>query len=124
MLTINEARSALKKRKIIVYPTDTVWGIGCNPFDQESVDNLFHLKGKKENGVSRLVNNLNDDLAFERIINVPKRGIGLITLKKINVIARRDDLSMFEAAHKFINQDSSKTIAELSNFLSKTSIFD
>ena len=59
MLTIDEARSALKKGKIIIYPTDTVWGIGCNPFDQESVDNLFHLKGKKENGVSILLNNLN-----------------------------------------------------------------
>ena len=59
MLTIDEARSALKKGKIIVYPTDTVWGIGCNPFDQESVNNLFKIKGKKENGVSILVNNVN-----------------------------------------------------------------
>lgn len=59
MLTIDEARSALKKGKIIVYPTDTVWGIGCNPFDQESVNNLFNIKGKKENGVSILVNNVN-----------------------------------------------------------------
>ena len=59
MLTINEARSALKKGKIIVYPTDTVWGIGCNPFNQESVNNLFKIKGKKENGVSILLNNVN-----------------------------------------------------------------
>ena len=59
MLTIDEARSALKKGKIIVYPTDTVWGIGCNPFDQESVNNLFKIKGKKENGVSILLNNVN-----------------------------------------------------------------
>ena len=59
MLTIDEARNALKKGKIIVYPTDTVWGIGCNPFDQESVNNLFNIKGKKENGVSILVNNIN-----------------------------------------------------------------
>ena len=58
MLTIDEARSALKKGKIIVYPTDTVWGIGCNPFDQESVNNLFNIKRKKENGVSILVNNV------------------------------------------------------------------
>ena len=59
MLTIDEARSALKKGKIIVYPTDTVWGIGCNPFDQESVNKLFNIKGKKENGISILVNNVN-----------------------------------------------------------------
>ena len=59
MLSIGEARNALKKGKIIVYPTDTVWGIGCNPFDQEAVNNLFKLKGKKEKGVSILVNNVN-----------------------------------------------------------------
>ena len=59
MLKIDEARNALKKGKIIVYPTDTVWGMGCNPFNQESVNNLFKIKGKKENGVSILVNNVN-----------------------------------------------------------------
>ena len=31
----------------------------------------------------RLVNNLSDDLAFERIINVPKRGIGKSTIVKL-----------------------------------------
>ncbi|MDP7196339.1 MAG: UvrD-helicase domain-containing protein, partial [SAR202 cluster bacterium] len=36
----------------------------------------------------RLVDNLNDDLAFERVINIPKRGIGKITLNKINNISR------------------------------------
>ena len=34
----------------------------------------------------RLVDNLNDDLAFERIINVPKRGIGKTTLSKFSDI--------------------------------------
>ena len=74
MLTIDEARSALKKGKIIVYPTDTVWGIGCNPFDQESVNNLFKVKGKKENGVSILVNNVN--LIYEYcIVNKEQKDI-------------------------------------------------
>ena len=71
MLTIDEARSALKKGKIIVYPTDTVWGIGCNPFDQESVDNLFKIKGKKENGVSILLNNVS--LIYEYCITNKKQ---------------------------------------------------
>ena len=71
MLTINEARSALKRGKIIVYPTDTVWGIGCNPFDQESVNDLFKIKGKKENGVSILLNNVN--LIYEYCITNKKQ---------------------------------------------------
>ena len=71
MLTIDEARYALKEGKIIVYPTDTVWGIGCNPFQQKSVNNLFSVKGKKENGVSILVNNI--DLISEYCVTSAKQ---------------------------------------------------
>ena len=74
MLAIDEARNALKKGKIIVYPTDTVWGIGCNPFDQKAVTNLFKIKGKKENGVSILINN--KDLISEYcVINAKQEDI-------------------------------------------------
>lgn len=66
----------------------------------------------------RLVNNLGDDLAFERIINIPKRGIGQITLKKLNIIARKYNVSMFKAAERFVSQVSLKAVKEISNFLS------
>ena len=36
----------------------------------------------------RISNNLSDDLALTRIINVPRRGIGQITIKKISLISR------------------------------------
>ena len=55
MTSIREARNALRNGSLIIYPTDTVWGIGCDPFNQESVDILFKMKGKKENGVSILI---------------------------------------------------------------------
>jgi len=57
MTSIKEARHALRNGSIIIYPTDTVWGIGCDPFNQKSVDNLFKIKGKKEKGLSVLINN-------------------------------------------------------------------
>ncbi len=50
----------------------------------------------------RLVINHNDDLAFERVINVPKRGIGAASLKKIRQSARSDGISCFEAANQMI----------------------
>ena len=56
MTSISEARNALKNGSIIIYPTDTVWGIGCDPFNQKSVDNLFKIKAKKEDGLSILIN--------------------------------------------------------------------
>ena len=44
----------------------------------------------------RLINDSKDNLAFERVINVPKRGIGDTTVERIREIAIGNNLSMFE----------------------------
>ncbi len=46
----------------------------------------------------RCVNSSADDLAFERIVNVPKRGIGDATVKQIHDVARAVGLPLQEAA--------------------------
>ena len=45
-----------------------------------------------------LVVNSSDDVAFERIVNVPKRGIGASTIEKIRDYAARSHISEFVAA--------------------------
>jgi DNA helicase-2/ATP-dependent DNA helicase PcrA len=45
----------------------------------------------------RLVHQPADDLAFERIINTPKRGIGKTTLEKLHSLAREKNCSLHEA---------------------------
>lgn len=45
----------------------------------------------------RAFDNFSDSLAVERIINVPKRGIGARTLDRINVFANQAELSFFAA---------------------------
>ena len=65
----------------------------------------------------RLVNNLSDDLAFERIVNVPKRGVGKTTLTKISSYARLNNISMFDAAEKVIFKSNSKAKSELYKFI-------
>lgn len=75
MTSIREARNALRNGSLIIYPTDTVWGIGCDPFNQESVDILFKMKGKKENGVSILIN---DKRRITEFCLVKKRYVNLI----------------------------------------------
>ena len=44
----------------------------------------------------RLINNYKDDISFERIINVPKRGIGETSIRLIKSCAMEHDLSMYE----------------------------
>ena len=67
----------------------------------------------------RLVYQPLDDLSFERIINVPKRSIGLTTLKTINEFAKKNKLSLEVASKKMIeqNQIKPKTKIGLSSFL-------
>lgn len=53
----------------------------------------------------RLVRSPEDDLAFERIVNTPKRGIGDTTVQKIAVAARSMQVPMTEAARRMVGTD-------------------
>lgn len=48
----------------------------------------------------RLIVNLRDDISFERIINVPTRGIGAASLEKLKEIANLENLGLMEAASR------------------------
>ncbi|MGO4835673.1 ATP-dependent helicase, partial [Rhizobiaceae sp. 2RAB30] len=49
-----------------------------------------------------------DDLAFERIVNVPKRGLGEATIRQIHDTARMLGVPMLEAAGKLAESDELK----------------
>jgi len=50
----------LRSGKIIVFPTDTVYGIGCDPYNIESINKIYEIKNrKKEKGLPVLVSNFN-----------------------------------------------------------------
>ena len=48
----------------------------------------------------RLILNKDDEISLMRVINVPKRGIGEATIKKLEDSARENNISMFEAISK------------------------
>ncbi|MFI3331398.1 MAG: L-threonylcarbamoyladenylate synthase [Rikenellaceae bacterium] len=51
---IQQAVEVLKKGGIILYPTDTVWGIGCDAANDKAVEKILKLK-KSEDKKSMLV---------------------------------------------------------------------
>ncbi|MFO1012149.1 MAG: UvrD-helicase domain-containing protein [Caulobacteraceae bacterium] len=67
----------------------------------------------------RLVQSEDDDLAFERIINVPRRGIGDTTVQKLLQAARTAGVSAARAARDLVRTDelAARTRTALSNFL-------
>ncbi|OLF73946.1 DNA helicase II [Maricaulis sp. W15] len=67
----------------------------------------------------RLVRSPEDDLAFERIVNTPKRGIGDTTVQKIAMTARAQGVPMTEATRLMLGTDEirGKARTALSVFL-------
>lgn len=69
----------------------------------------------------RVILQPHDDLAFERIINKPARGIGAKTIEKLQQIARDEQTSMFAAVPLLLEQGgvSGKARANLSDLMQK-----
>ncbi|NGX99251.1 MAG: UvrD-helicase domain-containing protein, partial [Candidatus Afipia apatlaquensis] len=56
----------------------------------------------------RVINSPADDLAFERIVNVPKRGLGDATVQMLHDVARKRRIPLTEAARAVIETDELK----------------
>src|SRR5215475_4480921 len=59
----------------------------------------------------RLVNQPADDLAFERILNTPRRGIGSATVQELHAFARSERLPLVEAARHLIASERMRPAA-------------
>ena len=47
-LEIENSFLVLKNKQVLLYPTDTVWGIGCNATSEEAVAKVFAIKQREE----------------------------------------------------------------------------
>lgn len=45
---IEKSVALLKQGKILLYPTDTIWGIGCDATNKKAVDKVFKLKNRQK----------------------------------------------------------------------------
>ena len=64
------ALKTLREGGIILYPTDTIWGIGCDATDENAVENIFRIKQRKES--KSLIILVNGDIMLQRYVrNIP-----------------------------------------------------
>ncbi|MEM2896829.1 MAG: L-threonylcarbamoyladenylate synthase [Candidatus Bathyarchaeia archaeon] len=90
---IHRASEIIKKGGIVVYPTDTVYGLGCDPFNEEAVRRLIEVKGKRKKPLPILASSADDvkRIAFlnplsKRLIEAFWPGALTIVLKKKPVL--------------------------------------
>ena len=66
-----EAFEVIKNGGIILYPTDTVWGIGCDATNEEAVKKIYDLK-KRAESKSMIVLVHNDRLLYNVFREIPQ----------------------------------------------------
>ena len=67
----------------------------------------------------RVLLNRSDNLSFERILNVPKKGLGTVFLKKLNEFSKNNNLSLFESLKSFLEMEklTKSNVDNIKNFL-------
>lgn len=91
---IKNAVDTLKRGGVILYPTDTVWGLGCDATNAKSVERVYEIKRRADSkALIVLLGNRNDlyryvdevpDVAME-LLDVSVRPTTVIYDKGINI---------------------------------------
>ncbi|MCB9248817.1 MAG: threonylcarbamoyl-AMP synthase [Ignavibacteriales bacterium] len=77
---INKAVEVLKNGGVIIYPTDTVYGLGCDIFNREAVERIYTIKNETETKLfSFLCPDLKDISKYAKVSDFAYR-----SMKKIN----------------------------------------
>ncbi len=74
---LNDALAALRAGGVVVYPTDTVWGIGCDATNSEAVRRIFEIKRRADS--KALISLVADEPMLDRWVDdVPEAAWQLI----------------------------------------------
>jgi len=74
---INEAVETLRSGGVILYPTDTIWGIGCDACNEAAVEKVFGIK--RRSGAKSLVLLASDlDMVAKYVKEIPSIAIDLV----------------------------------------------
>ena len=76
---IKNALEVLRSGGVILYPTDTIWGLGCDPTNKEAIDKIFRIKSRASSkSLIILVNN--DSMLSRYVKEIPETAIQLINV--------------------------------------------
>lgn len=81
-IQINKAIEILKTGGVILYPTDTIWGLGCDATNQDAVKKVFAIKQREESkSLVTLVSDL--DMLARYVETIPEAALDLIEVNDV-----------------------------------------
>lgn len=76
---MEEAVATLRKGGILLYPTDTIWGIGCDATDAAAVERVFGIK-QRSDAKSLIVLASDMDMVARYVREIPEMAVTLESL--------------------------------------------
>lgn len=67
----------LEKKELLLYPTDTVWGIGCDATNEEAVNKIYELK-QREESKSLVILVADVKMLQEYIAEIPQKALDIL----------------------------------------------
>ncbi len=121
---INEISSKIKNGKIIVFPTETVYGIGANALDEKAVNKIFKIKQRPSDNplivhvcdkemIYRIAKNITE--IEDKLIDNFMPGPFTIILEKKDIIPNNVTCSMPTVGVRMPNNEIARTIIERCN---------
>ena len=107
-LNLDSSIEWLNSGKTLIHPTESIWGIGCDAFNKDAVENIFKLKKRHKNkSFILLVDSLE---AIEKY------------LQKINIDDKNYLMKYWPGAHTFLIKYNNKLPTHLHNENGKIAI--
>lgn len=79
-MNFTKVLETLRSGKIILYPTDTIWGIGCDATNTEAVKKIFEIKKRETN--KSLIILVESEKRLQDLVDVPEMAWQIIDLSE------------------------------------------
>ena len=76
---IEEAVKVLRAGGILLYPTDTIWGIGCDATDEKAVERVFEIK-QRADSKSLIILASDMDMVARYVREIPEMAVTVESL--------------------------------------------
>ena len=77
---MEKALEILKNGGVIIYPTDTIWGIGCDATNVEAIEKIFDIKKREKNNSMIIL--VESERRLQDLVDVPEMAWQIMDLSE------------------------------------------
>lgn len=116
---IKKSLKILKLGKILLYPTDTVWGIGCDATNELAIKNIFLLKNRSY--LKPMIILVDSITKLSELVKIPPQAVQLIKQiqKPLTIVYQNPNPILGKVSKLLLSEDNTLAIRLTKDFFCK-----